>query len=104
MGIIGVGILHLAVFIRVPPNGGQHHFAAVLLEQRERVEIIVIIPIVEGQHDGLFRKRLIFFHIIEQILHDNGGVPLFLEVLQILFKRFGRYHVGACSPGVLEQP
>ena len=89
MGVVGVGILVLGVLVGIPADRGEYHFAVVLLEKGKGVQVIVVIPVVKCQHHRLFRKRLSFLHIGDQIRDDDGGIAVFLEIPQILFEQVG---------------
>ena len=104
MGIICVSVLVLGVFVGIAADGGEHHFAVVLLEQGKRIEIIVVISVVKGDHHRFIWQFFSVFYVIDQIRDDNGGVPVFLQVFQVLLKQIGRYDVLSLPFFFFEKP
>ena len=70
-------------------DDGHHRPHPALLKQRIGVNIVVVVAVIKGYHDGLLRQRRAVLHIGQQIADGNGCVSSRPQSVQIR-RQYGR--------------
>ena len=87
MGIAFLILIQAAVFIGLPHDDGKDGLHTVFLQQRVSVQVIIIVAVIKGEHDRLFRQRGAVPHIGDDLPHGDGMAALPLQKEEVLLQR-----------------
>lgn len=54
--------------------------------ERQHIDVVVVVPVVKAEHDGLFRQRRTVAHIGDDVRHDDGRVAIFRQPPEVGFQ------------------
>lgn len=76
----------LGEIVRVAPEQRKDDVRRILPQQRQHIDVVVVVPVVKAEHDGLFRQRRTVAHIGDDVRHDDGRVAIFRQPPEVGFQ------------------
>ena len=76
----------LGEIVRVAPEQRKDDARRILPQQRQHIDVVVVVPVVKTEHDGLFRQRRAVAHIGDDVRHDDGRVAVFRQPPEVGFQ------------------
>ena len=76
----------LGEIIRVAPEQRKDDARRILPQQRQHIDVVVVVPVVKAEHDGLFRQRRTVAHIGDDVRHDDRRVAVFRQPPEVGFQ------------------
>ena len=73
----------LSEIVRVAPEEREDDPRRILLQQRQDIDVIIIVSIVKAEDDGLFRQRRAVAHIGDEVRHDDRRVTVVGQPFQV---------------------
>ena len=66
----------LGEIIRVASEERENDPRRILLQQRQNIDVIIIVSVVKAEDDGLFRQRRAVAHVGDEVRHDDRRVTI----------------------------
>ena len=76
----------LGEIVRVAPEEREDDARRILLQQRQDIDVIIIVSVVEAEDDGLFRQRRAVADIGDEVGHDDRRVAVVGQPFQVRLK------------------
>ena len=76
----------LGKIIRVASQKREDDPRRILLQQRQDIDVIIIVSVVKAEDDGLFRQRRAVAHIGDEVRHDDRRVAVVGQPFQVRLK------------------
>ena len=76
----------LGEIVRVASEQRKDDARRILPQQRQHIDVVVVVPVVKAEHDGLFRQRRTVTHIGDDVRHDDGRVAVFRQPSEVRFQ------------------
>ena len=73
-----------------------------LPQQRTGVDVVIIVAVVKGQHDRLFRERRTALRVGDKVLDRHGFVAALAQCVEVACQHLGRHDVFALPGAVLQ--
>ena len=86
MSVARVAVDVLGKFVGHFSHDGQDRLHVVLFQERIGVIVVVVVSVVKGYHDRIFRQGAAAFGECDDFLHEHRSVAFLFYVFQVSFE------------------